>query len=151
MKKYRPKERRRARELAMQAIYQWQLTEAAPLDIEVQFHQTNNMEKVDTEYFGRILKGVTQNTADIDDKITAAAGRPIKELNPVELAVLRVAVYEFLSENDVPYKVVINEALEMTKKFGAVEGYKFVNGVLDNIAGSIFSPMSSRAERSDPE
>lgn len=138
MKKYRPKERRRARELAMQAIYQWQLTETSPLDIEVQFHQTNNMEKVDTEYFSRILQGVTQSTSDIDDKIISAAGRPIKELNPVELAVLRVAVYEFLNENDVPYKVVINEALEMTKKFGAIEGHKFVNGVLDNIAGVIF-------------
>lgn len=138
MKKYRPKERRRARELAMQAIYQWQLTEDSPVDIEVQFHQNNNMEKVDTEYFSRILKGVTQGHTEIDQKILSVADRPIKELNPVELAVMRVAVYEFLCESDVPYKVVINEALEMAKKFGAIEGYKYVNGVLDRIAGIIF-------------
>jgi N utilization substance protein B len=138
MKKYRPKERRKARELAMQAIYQWQLAEESPLDIEVQFHQHNDMGKVDAEYFARIFKGVTQNTAEIDSKIVSAANRPVNELNPVELSVLRVAVYEFLRENEVPYKVVINEALEMAKKFGAVEGYKFVNGVLDNIAGTLF-------------
>lgn len=138
MKKYRPKERRRARELAMQAIYQWQLTEESPVEIEVQFHQHNDMGKVDADYFARILRGVTQSTAEIDTKILTAADRPIKELNPVELSVLRVAVYEFLFENDVPYKVVINEALEMAKKFGAIEGYKYVNGVLDNIAGKIF-------------
>ena len=138
MKKYRPKERRRARELAMQAIYQWQLTEESPVEIEVQFHQNNDMGKVDADYFARILRGVTQSTAEIDTKILSAADRPIKDLNPVELSVMRVAVYEFLFENDVPYKVVINEALEMAKKFGAIEGYKYVNGVLDNIAGNIF-------------
>lgn len=138
MKKFRPKERRKARELAMQAIYQWQLTEEAPLEIEVQFHQNNNMGKVDVDYFANILRGVTQNVADIDAKLLTAADRPLAELNPVELAVLRVAVYEFLFENEVPYKVVINEALEMAKKFGAIEGYKYVNAVLDTLAGSIF-------------
>jgi transcription antitermination protein NusB len=138
MKKFRPKERRKARELAMQAIYQWQLTEESPLEIEVQFHQNNNMGKVDVDYFANILRGVTQNVADIDAKLLTAADRPLAELNPVELAVLRVAVYEFLFENEVPYKVVINEALEMAKKFGAIEGYKYVNAVLDTLARSIF-------------
>jgi N utilization substance protein B len=138
MKKFRPKERRKARELAMQAIYQWQLADETPLEIEVQFHQNNNMAKVDTDYFANILRGVTQNAVDIDAKILSAADRPLNELNPVELAVLRVAVYEFLFEKEVPFKVVINEALEMAKKFGAIEGYKYVNGVLDSIAGNIF-------------
>ncbi len=138
MKKFRPKERRRARELAMQAIYQWQMTEESPLEIEVQFHQNNNMSKVDVEYFAAILRGVTQKTQDIDHLILSAANRPLKDLNPVELALLRVAVYEFLCEKDVPYKVVINEALEMAKKFGAIEGFKYVNGVLDTIAQHVF-------------
>ncbi len=138
MKKFNARERRKARELAVQAIYQWQLADEAPLEIEVQFHQNNNMGKVDAEYFAKILRGVTQSTPDIDAKILIAANRPLTELNPVELAVLRMAVYEFLFEQEVPYKVVINEALEMAKKFGAIEGYKFVNGVLDNIAGTIF-------------
>lgn len=138
MKKFRPKERRRARELAMQAVYQWQLAEESPLEIEIQFHQNNNMAKVDADYFASILRGVTSSTMEIDSKILSAADRPMDELNPVELAVLRVAVYEFLFENDVPYKVVINEALEMAKKFGAIEGFKYVNGVLDTIAGTIF-------------
>lgn len=138
MKKFRPKERRRARELAMQAIYQWQLTEESPLEIEVQFHQNNNMSKVDVEYFTGILKGVTQKTNDIDQLILSAANRKLNELNPVELALLRVAVYEFMFEKDVPYKVVINEALEMAKKFGAIEGFKYVNGVLDAVAQHVF-------------
>lgn len=138
MKKFRPKERRRARELAMQAIYQWQMTEESPLEIEVQFHQNNNMSKVDVEYFAAILRGVTQNTENIDHLILSAANRTLKDLNPVELALLRVAVYEFLFEKDVPYKVVINEALEMAKKFGAIEGFKYVNGVLDAIAQHVF-------------
>jgi N utilization substance protein B len=138
MKKFNARERRKARELAVQAIYQWQLANEVPLEIEVQFHQNNNMGKVDAEYFAKILRGVTQSTLDIDAKIFTAANRPLTELNPVELAVLRMAVYEFLFEQEVPYKVVINEALEMAKKFGAIEGYKFVNGVLDNIAGTIF-------------
>ena len=138
MKRFRPKERRKARELAMQAIYQWQLADESPLEIEVQFHQHNDMAKVDAEYFAQILRGVTQSTDEIDKKILVAADRPIQELNPVELAILRVSVYEFLFETEVPYKVVINEALEMAKKYGAIEGYKYVNGVLDNIAGSIF-------------
>jgi N utilization substance protein B len=138
MKKFRPKERRKARELAMQAIYQWQLADETPLEIEVQFHQNNNMAKVDTDYFANILRGVTQNAVDIDAKILSAADRPLNELNPVELAVLRVAVYEFHFEKEVPFKVVINEALEMAKKLGAIEGYKYVNGVLDSIAGNIF-------------
>ncbi|MBX9587267.1 MAG: transcription antitermination factor NusB [Gammaproteobacteria bacterium] len=138
MKKFRPKERRRARELAMQAIYQWQMTEESPLEIEVQFHQNNNMSKVDVEYFAAILRGVTQNTENIDHLILSSANRTLKDLNPVELALLRVAVYEFLFEKDVPYKVVINEALEMAKKFGAIEGFKYVNGVLDAIAQHVF-------------
>ena len=94
MKKYRPKERRKARELAMQAIYQWQLSDESPVDIEVQFHQNNNMAKVDAEYFGQILRGVTRDILEIDNKILSAADRPLKELNPVELALLRIAVYE---------------------------------------------------------
>ncbi len=138
MKKFRPKERRRARELAMQAIYQWQMTEESPLEIEVQFNQNNNMGKVDGEYFAGILKGVTQKTQEIDQLIVSAADRSLNDLNPVELALLRVAVYEFLFEKDVPYKVVINEALEMAKKFGAIEGFKYVNGVLDTIAQHVF-------------
>lgn len=138
MKKFRPKERRRARELAMQAIYQWQMTEESPLEIEVQFHQNNNMGKIDVDYFSAVLRGVTQKTQDIDHLILSAADRSFNELNPVELALLRVAVYEFLYEKDVPYKVVINEALEMAKKFGAIEGFKYVNGVLDTIAQHVF-------------
>lgn len=142
MKRFRPKERRKARELAMQAIYQWQMADESPLEIEVQFHQHNDMGKVDTEYFAQIFRGVTQSTEEIDKKILSAANRAIEELNPVELAILRISVYEFLFETEVPYKVVINEALEMAKKYGAIEGYKYVNGVLDNIAGTIFGKQN---------
>lgn len=108
-----------------------------PTEIEVQFHEDNNMAKVDTQYFSILLNGVVEHTAQIDEKIAAAADRPLSQLNPVELAVLRLAVYEFLFQEHVPPKAVINEALELTKMFGAADGFKYVNGVLDRISKSL--------------
>lgn len=137
MKKYNPKERRRARELAVQALYQWQVAETPPVEIEVQFHQDNEMVKVDTAYFSCLLHGVTEHSLQIDEVITPALDRPLAELNPVELAVLRLAVYELLYQMHVPPRAVINEALELTKRFGATDGYKYVNAVLDRISKTL--------------
>lgn len=137
MKKYNPKERRRARELAVQALYQWQLAQTSPTDIEMQFQQENEMVRVDTAYFSVLLHGVTDRQQTIDEKITPALDRPLDQLNPVELAVLRLAVYELLYQLHVPPRAVINEALELTKRFGATEGYKYVNAVLDRITKTL--------------
>jgi transcription antitermination protein NusB len=123
--------RHKARQYAVQAIYQWQFTQASLTEIELQFHEDNDMAKIDSDYFSELLHGVPKHITEINDLIKEAIDRPFHDLNPVELAVLRVAIYELIYRKDVPYKVVINEALQVTKIFGASEGFKYVNGVLD--------------------
>lgn len=137
MNKQKNSERHRARECALQAIYQWQFTQDSPTDIELQFHEEYDLAKVDTEYFSEILHQIPKKLTEIDNTIEKALDRPFHDLNPVELAVLRIAVYELLYRQDIPYKVVINEALQITKTFGAQEGFKYVNGVLDTLAKNI--------------
>lgn len=129
--------RHKARQLALQAIYQWQFTQDPITEIEVQFHQDNDMSKVDVDYFTELLHKIPLCLPEIDSHIEQAIDRPFQELNPVELAVLRIAIYELLHRSDIPYKVVINEALQITKTFGAAEGFKYVNGVLDSLAKNI--------------
>jgi len=130
----KPQARRKARSLALQAIYQWQLVADDIVNIKMQFVDKINSKKVDAEYFNDLLDGVIKNVGAIDEVITPLLDRKIKDLDAVELAVLRLATYELMMRLDVPYKVVINEALELTKNFGSIEGYKYVNGVLDKVA-----------------
>jgi transcription antitermination protein NusB len=126
--------RHKARELALQAIFQWQFTQDAITEIASQFHEDNDMSKVDVDYFAELLHGVPKNIEQIDELVKKVIDRPLLEINPVELAVLRIAIYELLYRQDVPYKVIINEALQVTKTFGATEGFKYVNGILDTLA-----------------
>lgn len=129
--------RHKAREYAMQAIYQWQFTQDSPTEIELQFHEDYNLEKVDVDYFSELLHQIPKKLTEIDESIDKVLDRPFQDLNPVEVAVLRIAVYELMFRHDVPYKVVINEALQITKTFGAQEGFKYVNGVLDTLAKNL--------------
>lgn len=144
----KPHARRKARALALQAIFQWQFAVNSVSDIETQYLDELNPKKVDAEYFSDLLRGTVKNIEAIDEVITPALDRKIKELNQIECAVLRLAVYELLYRLDVPYKVVINEALELSKKYGTIEGYKYVNGVLDKIAHS--SRLTELKTRSKP-
>ena len=130
----KPQARHKARFLALQAIYQWQVTSDSIADIRVQFLDKTSSKKVDADYFNDLLKGVSENVADIDQTIIPFLDRKIEDLDMVELAVMRLATYELMKRLDVPYKVVINEALELTKNFGSIEGFKYVNGVLDRVA-----------------
>lgn len=125
--------RRKARRFALQAIYQWQMTGAVLSDIEKEFFEFNDVNKFDVDYFRAILGGVIEHRVRIDAQMAAVLDRPMDELSPVELAALRMAMYELFYRPDVPYKVVINEALDLTKTFGSVDGFKYVNGVLDKI------------------
>jgi len=131
--KVNPKARRKAREFAVQAIYQWQMTDRDPVEIEVEFHQSQDMSNVETSYFADLLRGVPTHVEQIDIELDTVLDRPRSSLQPVELAVLRIAVFELLFKTDVPFKAVINEALELSKKFGSVEGFKYVNAVLDSL------------------
>lgn len=132
--------RSRARHYAMQAIYQWQMT-GNPLNvIEAEYHTDNDMSKVDVEYFHILFHGVAEKKSSLDEIFTPhLKGKAVDDLDPVTLAILRMSSYEFKERIDVPYKVVINEAVNLAKKFGAADSHKFVNGVLDKVAPSIRS------------
>lgn len=130
----KPSLRKKARRYAVQGIYQWHLSGNSINEIELQFLESINAKKVDIEYFREILTCTLSSVNELDECITPALEREFDEVNPVELAIIRLACYELKSRIDVPYKVVINEALELTKTFGAQEGHKFVNGVLDKLA-----------------
>ena len=132
--------RRRARSLALQAIYQWQFNHEPMSNLEAQFLEEANPKKIDVEFFSDVVRGTITNLAAIDKALEGVLDRKLESLDQVELAVLRIACYELLFRIDVPYKVVINEALELTKLFGSIEGFKYVNGVLDKIAISTRSP-----------
>ncbi len=130
----KPSARHRSRELALQALYEWLLTKN-PVDlIEKHFLDDIGSEKVDCEYFAVLLRGGIENCSEIDQLIKPYISRPIEGISPVELSVLRLATFELAYQPSVPYRVVINEALELAKKFGASEGYRFINAVLDQIS-----------------
>lgn len=129
-----PLARHNARRYALQAMYQWQLAGANIADIQLEFTRYHIDKKLDLDYFTDLIHGVANHQAAIDAEIKLFLGRGLHEIDPVEFAVLRLAVYELMNRPDVPYRVIINEALELTKKFGSIEGYKFVNGILDRVA-----------------
>ncbi|MDN4503238.1 transcription antitermination factor NusB [Alteromonadaceae bacterium BrNp21-10] len=127
----KPALRRNAREMALQAIYSWQLSNNPVSQIELHMATTNDMKKVDMAYFQELLGQVVSRVKELDATIKPYLGRLPEELDPVEKAILRIATYELQHRVDVPFKVVINEAIELAKSFGAEESHKFVNGVLD--------------------
>jgi len=129
-----PRNRRWARRLCMQALYQWEITHHPISEIEKLSMQDENIERVDVEYFKALFTGVHENLDVINTYIKRYIDRPITEIDPIEISVLRMGVFELIHRIDVPYKVVVNEALELAKTFGATDGHKFVNGVLDKVA-----------------
>ena len=127
----KPSPRRKARELAVQATYSWQISHNSVTDIEVNFITENSKRRFDIEYFQLLLRGVTGCISDIDAVISPYVDRPLDDIDQVEKAILRVAVFELKECTDVPYRVVINEAIELAKLFATDDSHKFVNGVLD--------------------
>ena len=126
--------RRRARECAVQALYSWAISQNSPEIIELNFMTEQDMKGVDTPYFRKLFRQTVENVEAVERTMQGYLDRSLAELDPVEKAVLRLAVYELQFEVDVPYKVVINEAIEVAKVFGADESHKCMNGVLDKIA-----------------
>lgn len=127
----KPSPRRKARELAVQAVYSWQLSQNSVADIEANFLTENAKRRFDIDYFQQLFRGVTSGFSELDQAIAPHVERPIDEIDHVEKSILRVAIYELSACQDVPYKVVINEAIELAKSFAADDSHKFVNGVLD--------------------
>ena len=126
--------RRRARECAVQALYSWAVSQNSPEIVELNFMTEQDMKGVDTPYFRKLFRQTVENVETVERIMQGYLDRSLAELDPVEKAVLRLAVYELQFEADVPYKVVINEAIEVAKVFGADESHKYINGVLDKIA-----------------
>lgn len=123
--------RHRARELAVQGIYAWQLSGNAIEQIELSLATSNNMKKVDMSFFQSLLRGVVEKVDELDGAIKPYLGRLPEELDPIEKAILRIATYELTDCIEIPYRVVINESVELAKTFGAQESHKFINGALD--------------------
>lgn len=129
--------RRRSRELALQGLYTWQLARSPVAEIAAELAGSKGFGRADGEYFRALLTGAVQGAGQLEGLIAPFLDRPIKELSPVERGILLLAAFELQNEPDIPYRVVINEAVELAKTYGGTDGYKYVNGVLDKLARKI--------------
>jgi N utilization substance protein B len=126
-----------ARRLTVQALYQWLVNETSPDAMLRQFReQPEGLGRADGEYFNELLAGAVRNSDELHAALTPCLDRPLNQLDPVEHAILLLGAYELQHKPEVPWKVVVNEAVNLAKMFGAEEGFKFVNGVLDRLARS---------------
>ena len=132
------KRRRRARKIALQAIYQRLLSQTALTEIEAQFYAIHqDDEKIDLAYFRRLIYGVEEKAVALDEALVPFLDRPIAHINLVELAILRLGAFELIDVLETPYRVVLDEAINLSKTFGAQDGYRYVNGVLNQLAKQV--------------
>jgi N utilization substance protein B len=131
-------QRRKARTLIVQALYQWYISKSDPLEIEAQFHEQNGG-KIDWEYFSEVFLEIPKQQEALDKHISPLLDRELNSLDPVEKALLYLGTFELANRIDIPYRVVINECVELAKTFGATDGHKYINGVLDKLAKSLRS------------
>lgn len=130
----KPAHRRRARQYVVQAMYQWQIAGTDLATIETQFREDFDFDKTDTDYFNELLYGIPEQASQLDNKFAQHLDRQFKELGPVEVAILRLGTYELLNRIDIPYKVVINESVELGKRFAATDAHKYINSILDQVS-----------------
>ena len=142
-----PVHRSRARRRALQAIYAWQMSGGNEQQVIAQFAHEQAHEIADLEYFEDLVRGVMKHRADIDDALAGFLDREVEQVDPIERAALRIAAYELRHRPDVPYRVVINEAIDTTKRFGSEHGHTYVNGVLDHAAAAWRSVEVQSAKR----
>jgi N utilization substance protein B len=143
-----PKKRHKARKFALQGVYQWQLTGNDVGEIVLTFLKDMNPKKTDTDYFRLLMRGVPAHVSELDESFTPFLDRPIKDIGPIELAILRLGAYELIHCPDLPYKVAVNEAVELAKDFGPEESFKYMNGVLDKVAKQVRS-LEANANKTD--
>ena len=129
--------RHRARELALQGVYQWRVSGTEASDIEAHLQGEKNLGRYDKPMYSKLLRGVLSAQQELQVLLTPYLDRSLDELSTVEFSVLLLAAYELAHQLDVPYKVVINEAVELAKTFGGTDGHKYVNGVLDKLAPKV--------------
>jgi transcription antitermination protein NusB len=129
--------RRRARELALQGLYQWLLSKEDVGAIQAHLHESPGFERADKEHFKTLLDGTIAQLDALHEDLAPSLDREATMLSPVEHAALLIGTFELKNHLEVPYRVVINEAVELTKSYGGIEGYKYVNGVLDKVAARL--------------
>lgn len=130
----RAQTRRFARERALQGLYQWEVSAGQSSSVRKEFLDNQDMSRVDVDYFITLFNGVSHHPQALDDALQSCLDRPINELDPIERCVLRIAAFELLEQSEIPARVIINEGIEITKRFGADKGHRYVNGVLDKLA-----------------
>ena len=129
--------RHRAREFALQGLYQWLMNAEDSGAIDAHIRDAHGFDKADAEHFDALLHGAIRDAASLREELVPLIDRGIAQLSPVEHAALLIGAYELKHHLEIPYKVVINEAVELTKSFGGIDGHKYVNGVLDKLAASV--------------
>ena len=140
------RQRSRSRSLAIQALYQWQLAGQDVGAIINHFMVEQNAKKFDTEYFTELVRGVPSRLDELDSALAPCIDRALESVDPVERAILRLGAYELIEHPEIPYRVIINEAVELAKTFGAEKGHRYVNGVLDKAARTL-RPKEASARR----
>lgn len=138
--------RRRSREFALQGLYQWMVSGAEPASVDAHIRELDDFRKCDSAHFDALLNGCIGEAADLDAALARHIDRKPEQLSPIEHAVLLIGAYELKHCVDIPYRVAINEAVEVAKSFGGTDGYKYVNGVLDKTAGDL-RPAEVQARR----
>jgi len=138
--------RRRAREFALQGLYQWRIGGNDEAAIEAHLRDVAGFEKADREFFTGLLRGVLAQQEALQEQLRPSLDRPFGELSPVEACVLLAGAFELANYPQTPYRVIINEAIELTKGYGGTDGHKFVNGVLDKLAARL-RPAEVEAKR----
>jgi N utilization substance protein B len=131
--------RHRSREFALQGIYEWLLSNEDAGAIEAHIREAHGFDKADAAHFDSLLYGVIKAVGELRSGLTPLIDRPLAQLSPVEHAALLIGAFELKNHPEIPYKVVINEAVELTKSFGGIDGHKYVNGVLDKLAATLRS------------
>ncbi|MDN5835820.1 MAG: transcription antitermination factor NusB [Nitrosospira sp.] len=123
--------------MALQGLYQWRVAGGTVESIEAQLRETREFSKTDEEYLSGLLRGVLANFRELEKHIQPYLDRPFKELSPVEIVILLLSTHELVSHPEMPYRAVINEAVELAKTYGGTDGHKYVNGVLDKLAAKL--------------
>ena len=133
-------QRKKARKLILQALYQWQISGSSTTQVEAEFRADNDFDKIDAEYFKSLFREIPKLVTEIDRDIEPFLDRPISDVDPIEMNILRIGIFEFKYRIDVPYRVVINEAIELAKLFGGTDGHKYINGILDKLSLRLRAP-----------
>ncbi len=139
--------KRKARRFAVQGIYEWQMSRNPVHEIEARTRATNAMHKVDLGYYHELLTEVIQNREELETLLVPVLDRELKALDGVEFAILRLGAYELKEHLEIPYRVVLDEAIELAKHFGGADSHKYINGVLDRLAQSLRETEKSQEQK----